>query len=79
MLLPKLTVRAWVAGMGKPGPVCAVATPNAAAAVKIVFVNIFRDELIDWLDVFLVAECLLFKSNSKSGEHSCSHLKSESG
>ena len=60
--------------MGKPGPVCAVATPNAAAAVKIVFVNIFGDETIDWFDVSLVAGCLIFKSNSIPGEHSRSHL-----
>lgn len=48
MLLPKLTMRFWLAGTGKPGPVCAVAAPSAAARVKVVLVvlvNMLSDEI----------------------------------
>lgn len=46
VLLPKLTTRLWLAGTGKPGPVCAVATPSAAAAVKIVLPNMLYNASI---------------------------------
>lgn len=39
MLFPKLTTRGWLAGTGKPGPVCAVAAPTTAAAVKMDLAN----------------------------------------
>lgn len=66
-----------MAGIGKPGPVCAVATPNAAAAVRIVFANMLRGEMINWFDVFGMYRRLLFNSNSRLGKHGRFLLKSE--
>lgn len=52
---PKLTVRLWLAGTGKPGPVCAVATPNAAATVKVVLANMLLLSVM--IDLLAVLDC----------------------
>lgn len=43
VLFPKLTTKGWLAGTGKPGPVCAVAAPTTAAAVKMDLANMLYD------------------------------------